>query len=128
MSLVWQGIVVEATEYQPNLLYLRRVQRLCLSIILSPRDKHKVMPRHVRCRPLPVNGVILRLVGAFWDIHLVGCLQVELVGLAIASHTQGDSIKALQVQIQHLQRVHACEQMGSAALQSCHLSCTRNTI
>lgn len=39
------------------------------------------------------------LEGAFGHILLVGCLEVELVGLPITLHIQGDAIIASQVEI-----------------------------
>ena len=71
--LVWQGVVVETTEYQSYLLYLRRVQRLCFAVVLRSCDWHKLMPRHVNSSPLPINSIVLRLVSAFWNVHLICC-------------------------------------------------------
>lgn len=99
VALIGQGVVVEAAEHQANLFHLGRVQRLCLGIVLGSSHRHKLMPRHVHCCPLSIYGVVLGLVCAFSHIHLVGCLQVELVGLPIAFHSHGNAVEALQVQV-----------------------------
>ena len=86
--LAWQGVVMETTEYQSYLLYLRRVQRLCFAVILRSCDWHKLMPRHVNSGPLPIDSIVLSLVSAFWNIHLICCFEVELVGLAVPLDAQ----------------------------------------